>query len=502
MAEHVPPPEDHVSDEPHSSAPREAEEASRALVEVQELLRRHRLALEVAHRQNYGEGAGRHVLVEHLVERQGLNELRARLDRLHPADVAYILEGLPLEDRLIAWDLVKAERDGEILLEVSDAVRETLIDSMDRHELVDAIESLDADEIADLAPDLPRDVVEEVRRQLNQREREQLRAAMSYPEDSVGGRMYFDFVKVREDVTLEAVLRYLRRLEELPEHTDQVFVVDRHDHLRGALPIDRLLVNEPEVMVVDAMVRDVLTLHAADDVDDAAQAFERYDLVSAPVVDPQGRLIGRLTVSEVIDVIREQGDHGQLSQAGLREEEDIFSSVWTSAKNRWLWLALNLCTAFFASRVIGAFEGTIERVAALAALMPIVAGIAGNSGNQTMTLIVRSMAFGQMTASNARRLMLKEFAIAGLNGVVWGGVAGLGAWALYRDIPQGPMLGLTMTLAMTLNLLVGALIAMAVPLGLQRLGRDPAIGSSVLLTFSTDSMGFFIFLGLATLLFR
>ncbi|MFP5461279.1 MAG: magnesium transporter [Gammaproteobacteria bacterium] len=502
MAEHDQEAQDSGSDAALQAAqPRDAEDASRALHEVQDMLRRHRLAVEVAHRQHYGEGEGRHVLVEHLVERQGLNELRARLDRLHPADVAYILEGLPLEDRLIAWDLVKAERDGEILLEVSDAVRETLIESMDRHELVDAIESLDADEIADLAPDLPRDVVEEVRRQLNQQEREQLRAAMSYPEDSVGGRMYFDFVKVREDVTLEAVLRYLRRLEELPEHTDQVFVVDRHDQLRGALPIDRLLVNEPEVMVADAMVRDVLTLQAMDDVDDAAQAFERYDLVSAPVVDPHGRLVGRLTVAEVVDVIREQGDYDRLSQAGLREEEDIFASVWSSAKNRWLWLALNLCTAFFASRVIGAFEGTIERVAALAALMPIVAGIAGNSGNQTMTLVVRSLAFGHVTAANARRLMLKEFAIAGLNGVVWGGVAGLVAWALYHDTVEGPLLGLTMSLAMILNLLLGALIAMAVPLGLQRLGRDPAIGSSVLLTFSTDSMGFFIFLGLATLFF-
>ncbi len=506
MAEQLHDPQDLGSVQPHSEpsrkVPREAEDASRALVEVQEMLRRHRLAVDAAQRQHQSQDLDRDLLVEDLVERRGLDELGARLDRLHPADVAYILEGLPLEERLIAWDLVKAERDGEILLEVSDAVRESLIESMDRHELVDAVESLDADEIADLVPDLPRDVVEEVRRQLTQEERDQLRAAMSYPEDSVGARMDFDLVKVREDVTLETVLRYLRRLEDLPDHTDQVFVVDRNDQLRGALPIDRLLVNEPEVMVVDAMVRDGLTLHAMDDAEDAAQAFERYDLVSAPVVDPQGRLIGRLTVAEVVDVIREQGDYELLSQAGLREEEDIFASVWNSAKNRWLWLAVNLCTAFFASRVIGAFEGTIERVAALAALMPIVAGIAGNSGNQTMTLMVRSLAFGQITEANARRLMAKEFAIAGLNGLVWGGVAGLIAWGLYRDTIEGPMLGVTMMLAMVLNLLVGALIGMVVPLLLQRLGRDPAIGSSVLLTFSTDSMGFFIFLGLATLFFR
>ena len=482
--------------------PSDPEAASRALAEIQELLRRYELALEVAHRQRYGEGDERHELVESLVDRQGRNELRHRLDRLHPADVAYILEGLPLEQRLIVWDLVKAERDGEILLEVSDAVRETLIESMDREELVDAVESLDADEIADLAPDLPRDVVEEVRRQLPPEEREQLRAAMSYPEGSVGSRMDFELVKVREDVTLETVLRYLRRFDALPDHTDQVFVVDRNDVLRGALPLDQLLINEPEVMVIDAMQRDLLTLQALEDVEDAAQAFERYDLVSAPVVDAQGRLIGRLTVGEVVDVIREQGDSDLLSQAGLREEEDLFSSVWNSAKNRWLWLAVNLGTAFFASRVIGAFEDTIERIVALAALMPIVAGIAGNSGNQTMTLIVRSLALGQVTASNARRLVYKELAIAGLNGLVWGGIAGGFAWLLYRDTPEGVMLGVTMMLAMILNLLVGAVIAMAVPLGLQRLGRDPAIGSSVLLTFSTDSMGFFIFLGLATLLFR
>jgi magnesium transporter len=482
--------------------PSDPEAASRALAETQELLRRFELALSVVQRQHHGEPDDRHALVESLAQRQGRNELRQRLDRLHPADVAYILEGLPLEERLIVWDLVKAERDGEILLEVSDAVRETLIESMDREELVDAVESLDADEIADLAPDLPRDVVEEVRRQLPPEEREQLRAAMSYPEGSVGSRMDFELVKVREDVALETVLRDLRRFDALPDHTDQVFVVDGNDVLRGALPLDQLLINEPEVMVADAMHRDLLTLQALEDVEDAAQAFERYDLVSAPVVDAQGRLIGRLTVGEVVDVIREQGDSDLLTQAGLREEEDLFASVWNSAKNRWLWLAVNLCTAFFASRVIGAFEDTIERIVALAALMPIVAGIAGNSGNQTMTLIVRSLALGQVTASNARRLIFKELAIAGLNGLVWGGVAGAFAWMLYRDTPEGTMLGVTMMLAMILNLLVGAVIAMAVPLSLQRLGRDPAIGSSVLLTFSTDSMGFFIFLGLASLLFR
>ncbi|MFO1299275.1 MAG: magnesium transporter [Burkholderiaceae bacterium] len=482
--------------------PRDPEQASRALAEVQDLLRRHDLVLEIAHRQRHGEAEERHELVEQLVERQHLNELRARLDSLHPADVAFILEALPFEQRMIVWDLVKAERDGEILLEVSESVRESLIRSMDREELVDAVETLDADEIAELAPDLPTDVVEEVRRGLSQEEREQLRASMSFPEGSVGELMDFEAITVQQGYTLDMVLRELRRLQELPDHTDQVYVVDERGELVGGLPLDRLLINQPDVLVEDVMRRDLLTLQPLEDASEAAHAFERYDLVSAPVVDPRNRVIGRVTVAEVLDLIREEGESEMLAKAGLREEEDLFAGVWASAKNRWLWLALNLCTAFFASRVISAFDGTIERVVALATLMPIVAGIAGNSGNQTMTLIIRSIALGQVTMSNARRLLLKELAVAALNGLVWGGMAGMVAWLLYRDTPYGVLLGLTMTLAMVLNLLVGALIALAVPITLERLGRDPAIGSSVLLTFSTDSMGFLIFLGLATLLFR
>jgi magnesium transporter len=249
------------------------------------------------------------------------------------------------------------------------------------------------------------------------------------------------------------------------------------------------------------MRAETMTLQALDDIQEAAQAFERYDLVSSPVVDLNGRLIGRLTVASVVDAIRERSESETLAQAGLREDEDIFSTVWESARNRWLWLAVNLATAFFASRVIGAFEGTIERVVALAALMPIVAGIAGNSGNQTMTLFIRSLALGQVSASTVRRLFGKELAIAALNGVVWGGIAGVFAWVLYAGTGNGGLLGLTMMLAMTLNLLLGAMVGMTVPLLLQRLGRDPALGSSVLLTFTTDSMGFFIFLGLATIFF-
>ncbi|MFM1989061.1 MAG: magnesium transporter [Pseudomonadota bacterium] len=485
-----------------SATPRDPEDAQRALAEVEDLLRRYEVVREQARHESASLDPERQVLVEQVAVAQHLAHLRARLDPLHPADVAYILEALPRDQRLIVWDLVKAERDGEILVEVSDAVRETLIASMDRDELLAAAGTLDTDDLAEIAEDLPEDVVEQVRRRLTPEEREQLRAAMSYPEESVGARMDFDLVTVREDVTLEVVLRYLRRFDELPDHTDQVFVVDRHDVLKGALPLDRLLINEPDVLVEDVMKRDLLSLQALDEAEEAAQAFERYDLITAPVVDARGRLIGRLTVDEVVDVIREQGESEVLSAAGLREEEDLFASIWNSAKNRWLWLAVNMCTAFFASRVIGAFEGTIEKVVALAALMPIVAGIAGNSGNQTMTLFIRSLALGQVTAGNAQRLFRKELLIALLNGLVWGGVAGSFAWLLYRSTPEGPMLGLVMMLAMVLNLLLAAIVGMGVPLMLERMKRDPAMGSSVLLTFSTDSMGFFIFLGLATLFFR
>jgi magnesium transporter len=461
-----------------------------ALEQVRSLLQKHRIVESMVHNQDMP----RHELVETLVHKQNLAELQKKLDRLHPADVAYILEALPLDERLVVWELVKTERDGEILLEVSDAVRQTLIADMDRQELVAATGQLDTDEIADLVPDLPRDVVADVFQSLSTEEREQLRSAMSYAEDSVGALMDFDLVTVREDVTLEVVLRYLRRMDELPRHTDQIFVVDREEAVKGVLPVNRLIVTDPETLVGTVMSTDFVTLAPEDKAQKAAQAFERYDLVSAPVVDQGNRLVGRLTVDVVVDFIRKQGETELLGQAGLLEEEDIFASVWKSAKNRWLWLAVNLCTAFFASRVIGIFEGTIEKLVALATLMPIVAGIAGNTGNQTTALIVRSLALGLINPENARRLMKKELAISVLNGLVWGGITGIFAWLLYRSVP----LGLVMTSAMLLNLLVAAVVGMLVPLFMQKMGRDPAIGSSVLLTFTTDSMGFFIFLGLAT----
>ena len=421
-------------------------------------------------------------------------ELRARLDPLHPADVAYLLEALPLEERLAVWNLVKADRDGEILLEVSEAVRESLIASMDSAELVAAAETLEADELADIAADLPASVIEEVVQSLPAEERERLRAALSYPEGSVGALMDFDHVAVREDVTLEAATRYLRRLDELPDHTDQLFVVDRGQALKGTLPLSRLIVSDLELEVTRVMVPESVKLHPEDPAEDAANAFERYDLVSAPVVDGGGRLIGRLTVDAVVDYIREKSAESQLAEAGLREAEDVFAPVLDSFKNRWAWLAINLVTAFIASRVIGVFEHSIAQLVALAALMPIVAGIGGNSGNQTITMIVRAMALGQIQAPYWGKLLAKELGVALLNGVVWGSLLGAIAYAFYGKVALGGV----MALAMTLNLMLAALMGVAIPWLRTRFGRDPAVGSSVLITACTDSGGFFIFLGLAT----
>jgi magnesium transporter len=426
-------------------------------------------------------------------ERPG--EFRAKLDGLHPADIAYILEALPPEERLRVWDLVKADRDGEILVEVSDAVRESLIAAMNSAELVAAAETLEADELADIAPDLPPAVIEEVVQSLPLEERERLRAALSYPEGTVGALMDFDHVAVRDDVTLEAATRYLRRFDELPDHTDQLFVVDREQQFKGTLPLARLIVSDLDLQVAGVIVPESVKLHPEDSAEDAANAFERYDLVSAPVVDARDKLIGRLTVDAVVDYIRLRSAESQLAEAGLRHEEDVFASVLDSFKNRWAWLAVNLVTAFIASRVIGVFEQSIAQLVALATLMPIVAGIGGNSGNQTITLIVRALALGQIQGAYWTKLLAKELGVALLNGVVWGSLLGAIAYLLYGRLA----LAAVMALAMTLNLMLAAAAGVAIPWLRARGGRDPAPGSSVLITAVTDSGGFFIFLGLATL---
>ncbi|MDK4539382.1 magnesium transporter, partial [Kingella kingae] len=432
-------------------------------------------------------------LEEPLINAQ-LQMLIGVLHELHPADVALVLESLPPKERVLVWKLAIPEEDGDVLLEVSDAVRESLIESMDTQELVAAMEDMDADDLADLVEDLPDNVVQEVLKDLDEEERAQVQAALSYEDDQVGAIMNFDIVSIRADVTCEVVLRYLRRFDSLPDHTDKIFVVDDHDILQGVLPIRKLLVADPEDLVENIMAREVVKFRPSDDVVEAATAFERYDLITAPVVDENKKLIARLTVDEMVDVIREETEADMLNMAGLSDEEDLFAPVWDSVKNRWVWLAVNLVTAFVASRVIGAFEHSIAQIVALAALMPIVAGIGGNSGNQTITMIVRAMANAQISTAQAARLLKKEVGVALVNGLIWGSVMGLVSWLLYSSVG----IGLVMVAAMTLNLLLAAVLGVLIPVAMEKLGCDPALGSSVLITAVTDSGGFLIFLGLAT----
>ena len=417
------------------------------------------------------------------------------LDDLHPSDIADILESLPVQKRLVLWDLVKSENEGDILIEVSDSVRQTLIADMDSTELLAAAEQLETDEIADIAPDLPEEVLKDLLENLDIQNRERLQSVLSYPEDSVGSIMEFEITTIREDLTLEVVLNYLRKIKKLPNHTDKLFVVDKDGLILGVLPLERIIVNAPTTIVKNIMAKEVVLFKPEDLADEASNAFERYDLVTAPVVDENKKLVGRLTVEAVMDFIRQESDNEKFSMAGLREEEDIFSSIWKSVQNRWAWLAINLLTAFIASRVIGIFEGSIEKVVALAALMPIIASIGGNSGNQTTAMIVRALAIGQLTQSSIRSLLYKEVSVALLNGLIWGSIVGLFAFYLYNNVD----LGFVMASAMVLNLILAAIMGVLMPLLMHRLGKDPAVGSSVLITAMTDSGGFFIFLGLATL---
>ena len=443
---------------------------------------------------NNNEDIKKNNLINNLNNKENLKSLYNLLNNLHPSDVADILEALPLERRLAVWEIVKSENEGDILVEVSDVVRQTLIADMDSTELLAAAEQLDTDEIADIASDLPGDVLNDLLESLDVQNRKRLQSALSYPEESVGALMDFDIATIREDITLEVVLDYLRKIKKLPDHTDKLFVVDHSGSMLGVLPLERIVVSESYVKVKDVMSSDAVFFKPEDTAHEASNAFERYDLVTAPVVDNSRKLIGRLTVDAVMDYIREESETEKLSLVGLREE-DMFSTIWKSVQNRWAWLAVNLVTALIASRVIGIFEGSIEKVVALAALMPIVAGIGGNSGNQTTTMIVRALALNQVTFSNIRLLLFKEIGVALLNGILWGSVLGAFAYLLYGNI----QLGYVMTAAMILNLILSAIMGVMIPLILNRLGKDPAVGSSVLITAMTDSGGFFIFLGLATL---
>jgi len=436
-----------------------------------------------------------HDLEEALVNKQHQVRLQELLSDLHPADIAFILESLPLDQRQTVWDAIKSDNDGQILLEVSDAVRQTLISGMEEEELATFASNLDTDEIADLAADIPKRAMLKILRSLNNQERNHLNTILSYGDDQVGSFIDFGMITVRDDLNLWAITDYIRKLGKLPSHTDKLFVVDQGNIVKGVLPLQRLLTHSPAQHVADAMVTDFVQFHLDEYTADAARAFERYDLISAPVVDKQGQLQGRLCVDSIMDYIREKTDEEMLIQAGVEEDEDLFSSVWKSAKNRWGWLLINVATAFASTRIIDIFQETILQLVALASLMPIVAAMGGNTGNQTSMLIIRSLALGQINAANVRRLIKKELTLALLNGLFIGLIIGLLSWVLYYNLALSIVIGI----AMLINLLVAVLVGLSIPLGRHKLGKDPAVGASIMLTAITDSMGFFIVLLLARL---
>jgi magnesium transporter len=434
-----------------------------------------------------------HDLEETLVSKQHQARLQERLADLHPADIGFILESLSLDQRQAVWKAVKSENEGQILLEVSDAVRQTLISSMEEEELATFASNLNTDEIADLAADIPKRAMLKILRSLNSQERRHLNTILSYQDGQVGAFIDFGMITVRDDLSLKAITTYIRKLGKLPGHTDKLFVVDQQNIVKGVLPLQRLLTHSPAQHVADAMVTDFVQFQIDEEIALAARAFERYDLISAPVVDKQGELQGRLCVDSVMDFIREKNDEEVLIQAGVEENEDLFSSVWKSAKNRWGWLLINVATAFASTRIIDVFESTILQLVALASLMPIVAAMGGNTGNQTSVLVIRSLALGQINRVNVRRLIKKELILALMNGMFIGLLIGILSWVLYFNLALSIVIGS----AMLFNLLVAVFVGLSIPLVRYKLGKDPAVGTSIMLTAITDSMGFFIVLMLA-----
>ena len=420
-----------------------------------------------------------------------LELVRDLLKQLHPSEIADILESLPGKSRETLWDLIDENIEGDVLSHAQDAVRASLLELMRPHEVANATQGLDTDDAADILQDLPEDVIESVLLSMDSQNRVRVASILSYGEDTAGGLMNIDVVPVRADVTLDVVARYLRKLGDLPEQTDSLMVVD--NRYMGLLPLSNVLTRKPETKVGEVMVADdgIAAITSAHDV---AKLFEQRDLISAAVVDEVGKLLGRITVDDVVDVIQDEADQAVLSMAGLGED-DMFGPVITSTRRRAVWLGINLLTALLASWVIGRFEDSIKQLVALAVLMPIVASMGGIAGSQTLTLSIRGLALGHLSKANARSLMFKESAIGVLNGLIWACVVSAIAIVWFKDTALGIIIGL----AMAINLIIAAISGAMIPFTLKRIGIDPAIAGGVVLTTVTDVVGFMTFLGLATL---
>jgi len=444
----------------------------------------------------YDQAARQLKLLSQALDSGRLGPVRRLVNTLSPAEIGDLLESLPLNQRLIVWGLVDPEDDGEVLVHVGDDVRASLISDMDTQELVAAADTLDIDDLADLVEDLPGNLVDEVLKSMDRENRDRLEQVLSYPEYTAGRLMNPELVTVRADVSVDVVLRYLRMRGELPSNTNHVYVVSRRHQYLGRITLATLVTSDPDALINELMDTTVAPISVGASDQDVAKEFADYDLISAPVVDDNNVLLGRITVDDVVDVIREEAEDTVRNMAGLSEDEDLFSPVRRSARSRAIWLGINLATAFLASWVIGNFEATLQQVVALAVLMPIVASMGGVAGTQTLTMIVRGIALGQVASGNVRRLLNKELLVAALNGMLWSLVVGVVAALWFSD----PMIGVVIAAAMAINLMAAALAGVMIPIMLKRMNIDPALAGGVVLTTVTDCVGFLAFLGLGTVL--
>ena len=413
-------------------------------------------------------------------------------------DIAHLLSSVPPKQRNVLWNLVEAEElAADVLAYLGEEERSEIVARLEPEELANLIESFEFDDKVDLLQELPESVIEEVLLSMDSQDRQRVEDVLSYDEDSAGGLMNTDVVTVRPDITVDVVLRYIRRYRELPPMTDNLWVVNRRDEFIGQVPISKILISDPNTTIREIMQTEVEPLIVSTHKDEVAQRFERLDLVSAPVVNESGKLLGRITIDDVVDVIRASADHSLMSQAGLDEDEDIFAPLLRTVKRRSIWLGINLLTAFLASGVIGMFEATLEQVVALAILMPVVASMGGIAGTQALTIVIRGMALGRVGSANIRALVSREVLIGSANGLFWSLVVGFAAFLWFSDFT----LGYVIALAIIVNLIVAAVVGTLLPGYLKSLQIDPALAGGVVLTTVTDVVGFFCFLGLATLVY-
>jgi magnesium transporter len=424
-----------------------------------------------------------------------LNQVRHILNNLSPPDVAHQLETAPPKSRRILWELVDPEISGEVIHELSDEIQLEFLGEMDSSEVASLTEGLNVDDIVDILQQLPDKVIPEVLQAMSTQDRDRVESVLTYDEDTAGGLMDTEVITVRPDITVDVVLRYLRRFDEIPEITDNLFVVSRNDEFLGNLPLSKLLVSSPTTTVREVMSTEIKAIHVNRTNSEVAQLFQRHDLVSAPVVDGNQHLVGRITVDDVVDVIVEDADHSLLAMAGLSDIEDTFSTVGKTVPRRAVWLGVNLLTAIFASTAISLFEDALDKVVALAILMPIVASMGGVAGSQTLTVVIRGMALGQIERGNLHWLLSKEFAVGALNGLLYALVVGGVVSLWFQDATMALIIGL----AMSINLIAAAVAGTLLPVLLRFLNIDPALAGTVILTTITDVVGFISFLGLATL---